>query len=414
MYNSISDGNHFRKYTKTLELALKQVKTADSQKLQVEGLVKLEKQFRKALCDHREGLKVYEAFVHFILEVKKNILSARPYFRERQKTFSSRVSPALKKRNALALHRFGFNYLFVKFAMKVYRGKGKRRRDLLALANQIRDERDALIQRNLPLAINRAKMFYNKIPKSDREYMDYIQMANEGLISAVDKFVLPYRTVFRSVIIGRAVGNMTEASSDTIMHFFPSDKRILYKANSIIHRQGKDRIADVVAEINREKRPATKATSHRIDLGLEAWVRDVVPGCPPGSPYRLEVTSLPLSQRDEFLDRKIGERVRIVSTGEIVEIVELYEILTEGRLFNILKGSSHVSMDATLNLSLNGDAENANLDTINVHSRVADPKLNQEENLSNSMVFGTIKEAFETVLTALERKVLVLHGEFYD
>jgi hypothetical protein len=352
---------------------------------------------------------VFESFLALILDEKKNILSARPYFRERQKSFSNRVSPALKKRSAERLQKFNYNYLFVQFAMKVY--KGRSRKELASLADQIRDSREKLIERNMPLAINRAKMFWGKVPKADRELMDFVQLAAEGLISAVDKFVLPYRTVFRSVIIGRVTGNMTEASSDTMMHFYPSDKRILYKANLIILRHKIDDLAKVAEIINQDKKSVVRATDRRIKTGLEVWVRDAVEGCPPGAPYRIEVTSLPEIQRCWFLDKRIGEKVELRSTHEVVEIVEMFEVVTESRLHCILRGSSHISMDATLSGSPGMDPESANLEAINVHSRIADTKPDAEEELSKRTLSGKIREAFEKCLTPLERKIFVLKGE---
>jgi DNA-directed RNA polymerase specialized sigma subunit len=66
--------------------------------------------------------------------------------------------------------------------------------------------------------------------------MDLIQIAAEGLMSAVDKFVLPYSPVFRSVAIGRMVGNFIEQTSETMVHFYPTDKRKIYRANKALGR----------------------------------------------------------------------------------------------------------------------------------------------------------------------------------
>jgi hypothetical protein len=292
--------------------------------------------------------------------------------------------------------------------------RGRKKKELARLAKQIWESREKLVERNMPLAINRAKMFWGKVPKADRELMDFVQLAAEGLISAVDKFVLPYRTVFRSVIIGRVTGNMTEASSDTLMHFYPSDKRILYKANLIIHRHHIDDLDRVAEIINQDKKSVLRATRRRIDMGLEIWVRDVADGCPAGNPYRIEVTSLTESQRGWFLNCKVGDRVELRNTHEVVEIVEMFEVVTAARLHGILRGSSHISMDATLNSSPNIDPESTNLEAINVHSRIADQKPNVEEELSKRIMFARIREAFEIRLTPLERKILILRGEYYE
>ena len=66
--------------------------------------------------------------------------------------------------------------------------------------------------------------------------MDLVQIACEGLMSAVDKFCLPYTPVFRSVIIGRIVGDFIANYSETLVHFYPVDKRKLYRANKVMSK----------------------------------------------------------------------------------------------------------------------------------------------------------------------------------
>ncbi len=242
---------HFRTFAKSLEMAIAANQTQLSQKDQVEGLIKLENRFRKELNSHAAGRDIYKKFIKFILEEKRNILSARPYFRERQKKFSAEISPAFKIRDHKAFRKFRFNYMFIRFVLRNYTGRRKVR--LRKMAAEIAEERNRLISLNLPLSINRAKIFWKKIPKVNHEYMDMVQMASEGLISAVDKFVPPYRTVFRSVAIGRMVGNMVEASSETMLHFYPSDKRELYRANMLKHRQKIEKVEDMVEEMNRDR-----------------------------------------------------------------------------------------------------------------------------------------------------------------
>jgi hypothetical protein len=60
------------------------------------------------------------------------------------------------------------------------------------------------------------------------------------------------------------------------------------------------------------------------------------------------------------------------------------------------------------------DSENTNLEVINVHSRIADPRPTQEENLAQASVSGMIRKAFDTELSVIERKVLSLQGAYYD
>jgi hypothetical protein len=62
------------------------------QKTQVERLDKLEEDFRRALIKHPWGPNVFREFVSFIRDKRRNILDARPYYRERQEKFTNEIS----------------------------------------------------------------------------------------------------------------------------------------------------------------------------------------------------------------------------------------------------------------------------------------------------------------------------------
>jgi DNA-directed RNA polymerase specialized sigma subunit len=178
------------------------------QKKQIDRLISLEKKFRAALVSHRFGESTYKAFVSLICDQKRNILVARPYFRERQPVFTNRISVALKARDIKAMEKFHFNYQFVCFVMGTRKwGKNS---DIHKLASEITSVRSEIVEMNLPLAISRARIFYSRTPKAQLSFMDLVQICSEGLMSAIDKFVPPFSKVFRSVIIGRATGYMIE------------------------------------------------------------------------------------------------------------------------------------------------------------------------------------------------------------
>jgi DNA-directed RNA polymerase specialized sigma subunit len=84
---------------------------------------------------------------------------------------------------------------------------------------------------NVPLVINRASIFWSRTPRSNLSFMDLVQIGVEGLIAAVDKYCGQYSEVYRSVIIGRIVGLYIRSYSSTMIHFYPQDKRKLYRAN---------------------------------------------------------------------------------------------------------------------------------------------------------------------------------------
>ena len=113
------DQDHLKQFASSLEKVIakycipKKKDFLEVQKEQVERLVALEKEFREAIVQHKYGTFVYEKFIKFIHETKRNILAARPYYRERQPVFSKRISVALKNRDVVELQKFHFNYNFI-------------------------------------------------------------------------------------------------------------------------------------------------------------------------------------------------------------------------------------------------------------------------------------------------------------
>lgn len=242
------------------------------QRSQLEQLFALEQQFRYALIHHRWGPGVYELFVKHICDVNGNILTARPYFRERQGVCIGPISAALEARNASALYRYNFNYQFVAFVLKARAWKPGS--DVVKLARQIERVRSNIIEFNMPLAIAQARFFWSKAPAkapvTHLQYMDLVQIAADGLVSAVDKFVLPSNKKFRSekrlnemfrkfrpMMVQRMVGNFIESYSETMIHFYPKDKRKLYRANKYLVRlHGSVDYDRVAAAVNRDSNGA--------------------------------------------------------------------------------------------------------------------------------------------------------------
>ena len=113
----------------------------------------------------------------------------------------------------------------------------------------MKEIRNNLCEMNLPLAINRSKIFWSKIPDTHLEYMDLIQASSEGLLIAIDKFVPPFKLVFRSVAIGRMVAYMIEDNSETIIKLSPTERRILYlinKAKNTEKKENDEQIFEIV------------------------------------------------------------------------------------------------------------------------------------------------------------------------
>lgn len=202
------------------------------QRGQIEGLIAAEVAFRKALQRQRVGARVYAGFIDHIRKERRNILAARPFFRERNLVFKNHISGALASGKPEALYPFGINAVFIQFVLSRYRRWFNPNGPVLKTAARILKLRSDIIEQNLPLAISRAKLFYAKTPKSPHmDRMDIVQVSSEGLISAVDKFVLPWTPKFRAVVIGRSTGNMISNYSEPLLHFFPGDRRKIYQAN---------------------------------------------------------------------------------------------------------------------------------------------------------------------------------------
>jgi len=223
------------------------MKDWEIQKLQLENLMKYEDAFKQAIYKSIQTREIYKLFI--ITTVQNNILSARPFFREKAKVFSEFITPAIKEGDYELLKTFKINYKFIKFLLDNWKGpfpkKGQKYLDLLM------ESRRLLVENSLPLAVNIGKRFYKSVPNSHLELMDVINICVVGLISGVDKYSSEeYTKVFRSVCIGRMKGGMVEDYSQTLMHFYPSDKKILYKANIVKHREGITDPAELCKRLN--------------------------------------------------------------------------------------------------------------------------------------------------------------------
>lgn len=245
----------FYKLAGEVTRALAKNKDGSSQQQQVEELLAAERAFKESILFYkRQSTEIYKKFLQRVCVQNKNILSARPYFRENAVSFSKNITPAIKQsyldpRKAIeTLKTFDINYQFIKFIRENFLGGLSPESE--ALFQRVHKAREILIENNMPLAINRAKLFYRKTPRSHLSLMDLIGICSMGLAAGIDKYCGAYTPVFRSVCIGRMVGNMIDEYSATTLHFYPSDKRILYKAHTIRGRKGIDEINALTNAVN--------------------------------------------------------------------------------------------------------------------------------------------------------------------
>ena len=254
----------FHQFVGEMDSVLRQNESVDlrTQEHMLCDLFKLELLFKKTLLSTSHGRIVYKQFMDYILKERRNILTTRVFFRERQATFSTKIAIAFHRRNSRMLHKFRINYLFARWAIQHYKGPNKRK--LSGLLRRIANHRTRLCENNLPLAINRAKIFWSKVPASHLEYMDLIQTSSEGLINAIDKFVPPYKTVFRSVAIGRMTLNMITDNNATLLKFSPKEKRILYRANNAKNKARLSKDDDVVSYVSESFGGVTNKSLRRL------------------------------------------------------------------------------------------------------------------------------------------------------
>ena len=245
-YESFDDS--FYRLAGEVTRALERNKDGTIQQEQVEELLDAERKFKETILKYRQATDIYKRFLQKVCIENKNILSARPYFRETAVIFSQRITPAIKEENIEVLKTFDINYQFIKFIKQHWLGPFPKRAE--QLFQRVHLARTKLIENNMPLAINRAKLFYRKTPKSHLTLMDFIGICSMGLAAGIDKWCGKYSPVFRSVCIGRMVGNMIDSYSETMLHFYPSDKRILYKAHTIRGRRGIEEIGELTEAVN--------------------------------------------------------------------------------------------------------------------------------------------------------------------
>ena len=214
-------------------------------------LFECEDKFRTSLLRSKIGRNFYSEFMKYIIEEKKNILSARVYFRERQSAFSDDITNAFREFKPEVLYDLRINYRFAKWIVErisTYTPYHKRMRGQY---KKILVLRELLCKMNLPLVINRAKIFWSKSGISlCVDYLDLVQASAEGLLSAIDKFVPPYKSVFCSVAIGRMTLNMTTDNSVTAVKLSPQEKRILYRVNNAKNKAKLSEDKDILKYVN--------------------------------------------------------------------------------------------------------------------------------------------------------------------
>jgi hypothetical protein len=151
------------------------------QRRQLMNLMSLETEYRNSL-----PIEVFEDFITYITVERRNILAARPFFRERSDTFVAYLSDAFKTHNANTIRQFHLNWSFIEWATRTHPTPDRKK-----LARQISKQRTEILEQNLPFAISQARQFWKATPRSHPSFMDILQIQCQGLLLATDKFVGP-------------------------------------------------------------------------------------------------------------------------------------------------------------------------------------------------------------------------------
>lgn len=248
------------------------------QKEQVDLVFSLERKFKHFILKYQKTKKIYQQFIYHITVENGNILNAKPYFREKKEVFNSKISKAIKEEDVEELCKYDINYKLIDFIVEKWNGP------LPDMVNRYYKEfiqaREILIENNLPLAINRAKLFFKKTPRSHLTLLDLIGICTCGLISGIDKYAGDYTKVWRSVCIGRMVGYMIEEYSKTFLRMYPVDKKILYRANALKYRMKIDSVEELTDVVNesfeKDKEEGKKVPKLPIS---EIHIRTLLNGC---------------------------------------------------------------------------------------------------------------------------------------
>lgn len=194
------------------------------------NLILLEETWRDTLLSSVEGEEVYTKFVDYIVNIRKNILDCRPYFRVRQKEFINNVNPYIRKNKPKHLFKLRINSVFINWASNEYKGPHKVALD--KLTQDIVKVRSDFITKNFPLILNRIRIIYHS---SNMEMQDLISLASNAALVALDKFAPNvdkvtgepiYTSVILSSIIARINAVVNQNADGQQLHLYPSDKKL--------------------------------------------------------------------------------------------------------------------------------------------------------------------------------------------
>lgn len=269
----ILDGNdvpHFRFFADQVKQnvhqwsSLPKSKFIEKQAEFVDGLFALEQDFKKELKNNNLEELAFETFYNYIVNERRNLLAVRPFFRERADVFVNGLITLIKNKQYEQVFKYNINYLFIK--LLVERLGFKQYPQILEIIKNIDIIRNKLVLMNLPLVISRARVFYSRNPRSSLTFMEMVQIGVGGLINAVDKYCGAYDRVWCSVALGRLHGDLIGNNSDTVLHFYPEDRKRIYRINKFFTRNSREEFDEdeLLKQVNEEVEEKDKADIDKV------------------------------------------------------------------------------------------------------------------------------------------------------
>lgn len=207
-------------YLNDINSALKNISEEDILEV-FKKLYEREQAFAKKLQSTAPGRKVYLAFIEKISRSQGGIKIAKSYFRARQDSYLNTVNKAIRDVQPQLMYPVPINYRFCLFAITTLSEKQTNKKQsfidsLDKMFTEIKALREEIINKHLYLSFHKAGVYKKSLAGKASEFEDLIQLANEALVIAVDKYCIDDdSSSFHAMAIGRIIGNLIANGSQT-------------------------------------------------------------------------------------------------------------------------------------------------------------------------------------------------------
>lgn len=210
-------------------------------------MFQLEKRFSIEL---KKSKKSKPLFHNLGLHIRKfeSLSSSKTYFRVRYGDVIKPLNKSMDRIDVKELQRYPINYKFCSFSMRNTEPTPAMR----DLYKRISDIRESIINKHLLLAIHSSKTFSNSATGADAEFEDLVQVCNEALLDAADKFVMDDTSAkFHQRAIGLMLAGMINYSQSlSPVHIHESDARMIYKIRKYMQKNSADSYKEIAEILN--------------------------------------------------------------------------------------------------------------------------------------------------------------------